>query len=306
MIEDSFIKSWSWPPKEFQRPQSQTLDWNAVHFSSLNFVKGINYRDRMENLLSAFESAEYQSVRDGKRTATVSTLSRDLYKRLQLRYPDLYFYIIRYVKAFTGFAHAHSLTTQADPNAYIHFAMSNKPLDVDTLRQTYGKGGAEYHHFYGDILGYPKCCQDWFIKWWYNPMKDGCNTHHDIIWHENNKTEDNKIDGFPECNPFLRYRIRAIPYMPCSTNCEASKTFAQNVILPYIKEDDRAFLLEKLGMPMRWSRLHGIVTVETKDFWLFDTTDYTDKPQEAYINGYSKQRRYGDYVQKVLEKQKQA
>ncbi|MEU4515387.1 HEXXH motif-containing putative peptide modification protein [Nonomuraea wenchangensis] len=73
------------------------------------------------------------------------------------------------------------------------------------------------HDKFGDALGYPRCCQDFFR-------------------HRNNWNDDNtyyaallNTEGVPSplCNPFLRHTaFGLVPYMPCSYSCPATIEYA--------------------------------------------------------------------------------
>jgi hypothetical protein len=76
------------------------------------------------------------------------------------------------------------------------------------------------HDKFGDALGYPPCCQDFFR-------------------HRNNWNDDNtyyaallNTEGAPSplCNPFLRHTaFGLVPYMPCSYSCPATIEYASRL-----------------------------------------------------------------------------
>ncbi|MFG1965397.1 aKG-HExxH-type peptide beta-hydroxylase [Nonomuraea sp. NPDC049028] len=76
------------------------------------------------------------------------------------------------------------------------------------------------HDKFGDALGYPPCCQDFFR-------------------HRNNWNDDNtyyaallNTEGVPSplCNPFLRHTVFGlVPYMPCSYSCPATIEYASRL-----------------------------------------------------------------------------
>ncbi|MEU7004287.1 HEXXH motif-containing putative peptide modification protein [Nonomuraea sp. NPDC046570] len=76
------------------------------------------------------------------------------------------------------------------------------------------------HDKFGDALGYPPCCQDFFR-------------------HRNNWNDDNtyyaallNTEGVPSplCNPFLRHTaFGLVPYMPCSYSCPATIEYASRL-----------------------------------------------------------------------------
>ncbi|GAB1824322.1 aKG-HExxH-type peptide beta-hydroxylase [Herbidospora sp. RD11066] len=73
------------------------------------------------------------------------------------------------------------------------------------------------HDKFGDALGYPPCCQDFFRR--RNNWNDD-NTYYAALL----ATEG---DPSPLCNPFLRHTaFGLVPYMPCSYACPATIRYA--------------------------------------------------------------------------------
>jgi HEXXH motif-containing protein len=73
------------------------------------------------------------------------------------------------------------------------------------------------HDKFGDALGYPRCCQDFFRARnnWNND-----NTYYATL--RNTAGEPSLL-----CNPFIRHRVHGlIAYMPCSYTCAATQAYA--------------------------------------------------------------------------------
>ncbi|MEV0232086.1 HEXXH motif-containing putative peptide modification protein [Nonomuraea sp. NPDC050786] len=73
------------------------------------------------------------------------------------------------------------------------------------------------HDKFGDALGYPRCCQDFFRA--RNNWNDD-NTYYAAL---------RNTHGDPSllCNPFIRHRVHGlIAYMPCSYTCAATRQYA--------------------------------------------------------------------------------
>ncbi|WP_437995657.1 cupin-like domain-containing protein [Sorangium sp. So ce185] len=79
----------------------------------------------------------------------------------------------------------------------------------------------------------------------------------------------------PELNLLLRrLGVAAIPHVPCSFDCETSRTLGARLI-------SEGPLLDVLGWPMQWSALHGIAEVLTPVFKLVHDTDATGEKREV-------------------------
>ena len=291
--------------------------FQEVKFSSLNFVHGYNERDKIYRVQKELYQAELNSVINGYRTAYVGSVPINQFNELKRNYSNLYFYIIAYVKPYSGFAHRHDILNKPTFDANVHFVMSNKQLDEQYLRKLYQTGGNEYHKYFGEILGYPECCINWFCEYW-NTNRECCYTHYDLVWHMNDLETINtsklrfdnlivkKADGYPECNPFLRYcGIRLITYMPCSMKCEGSRKFGQMIASLIDDKEIVQYIYDELKRPAKWSRYHGIVIVNTSKYFIFNDSDFTVDKQEVYINGYHEpevkfNKIIKDYVDKYI------
>jgi hypothetical protein len=123
----------------------------------------------------------------------------------------------------------------------------------------------------GRLLGYPKCCRDWFKYYWQdNQWID------DILpMYENGGYSS---DGPWQLNFFYRYMgARLVSHMPCSFNCEESLEIAKhnhNLMkeLGYVEEAE--WIEEIFNWPVRWSSLHGIAEIRCPIFKLSHKTDF--------------------------------
>ncbi|MFE4369425.1 HEXXH motif-containing putative peptide modification protein [Streptomyces sp. NPDC056835] len=76
------------------------------------------------------------------------------------------------------------------------------------------------HDTFGEALGYPACCQDFFRQ--RNNWNDD-NTYYAALCNTQGRPN-------PLCNPHLRHTLYGlVPYMPCSYSCSATMKFADRL-----------------------------------------------------------------------------
>lgn len=103
----------------------------------------------------------------------------------------------------------------------------------------------------GQLLGYPKCCRDFFAKTW------GAGSV-DPTW----EMADHG-DGPLEANILLRWLgVRYVPHLPCGFQCEGTVKLGRK-LRALIPTREREWMDELLAMPMLWSALNGIGEVVT-------------------------------------------
>ncbi|MHC4695696.1 MAG: class I SAM-dependent methyltransferase [Planctomycetota bacterium] len=132
----------------------------------------------------------------------------------------------------------------------------------------------------GRLLGYPPCCQEFFIKVWVNEASV------DTTWAMGvataaplNGDRVVEVSGPPEANGLWRWmNVRAAPHLPCRFDCQPTVEFAKQFIglgrqSGYDREMD--WMLEMLSWPAEWSALHGIAEIKTPILKVSTRTDAT-------------------------------
>ena len=103
----------------------------------------------------------------------------------------------------------------------------------------------------GILLGYPRCCCDFFLKTW------GAGSV-DPTWEMADRG-----DGPIEANILLRWLgVRYIPHLPCGFRCDATIWLGKK-FRAEIQKRECGWMDELLSMPMLWSSLNGIGEVIT-------------------------------------------
>lgn len=216
-----------------------------------------------------YNQSEYLTVKKKLRKVCTFHISPNAFEdQIERLTEDGLFWIpIQRSKTYEGFSHKHFPTHKADPDSTVYGALSWKLEYAQEFKKA-SRNGCD-HKKIAELLGYPKCCADFFAKVW----KEG---YYDPIWQaaENTKgarKKGNRIElasnGY--ANSSMRYfGLRIVPQLTCSFQCKASEKQAK-IFLDVMKElDSKAakFLLDYLGGNSTWSVLHGIAQVETEDF----------------------------------------
>jgi len=152
------------------------------------------------------------------------------------------------------------------------------PKNVAVFKSAFDTGNDEAM---ANMLGYPRCCYSFFRRVW---VEQG---QVDTTWamattgasQNGNTTID--VGGPPEANILVRWMgIRAVPHLPCRTDCRESVAFGKKLVeigrkAGYGTEMD--WLLEVLSWPVEWSALHGIAEIKTPVLKVSTCTDATPK-----------------------------
>ena len=121
------------------------------------------------------------------------------------------------------------------------------------------KAGDDYT--IGQFLGFPECCTQFFVEHW---KREGWR---DLTYHTYEKQENPNL---LYNNVMLRHSgVRGVFHLPCSVRCQLSVGLGQMImeIMDYAGYPrEVTWLKDLLGMPMRWSSLHGIAIVTTPIF----------------------------------------
>jgi len=175
------------------------------------------------------------------------------------RLKGLAFLPIRRVGVYQGFAHKHPAVEEGKPWSYFG-AVGKTAEDAWEFVEANRLGD---HKRIGDLLGYPKCCQEFFSTVWMAGFIDP-------VYQAAERTEGAKIAGntvviHRTMTTFdgLRYvGVRMVPHLPCSFSCSGSREIAEKWQL--LEGMDTAAKI--LSLPITWSCLNGIALVSTPHF----------------------------------------
>lgn len=130
------------------------------------------------------------------------------------------------------------------------------------------------HETKGILLGYPKCCRDFFTETWNNGYIDPTwqqaeNSSPEIIKNTRNQFIRLSKNAPWEISTMLRYiGIRAVSHIPCSHDCNNSLNIAKDWIQlgEELKLEGLDELKELLQTSVEWNASHGIAYITTPIF----------------------------------------
>ena len=230
----------------------------------------------IQKISNLVHNLEFLSVQKDQRACATTTISARELVNFTSRFPDLIFKPIRLTKKFSGFAHKHEDPGSEDKDFYIHLAVSKKLESLNKFYEAYNGGD---HDTQGELLGFPKCCRDFFAKVWKKGYIDPILQMAD------------KENPHPYCNPLLRYiGIRVGFHIPCSFHCRETIKVARERLL-LTEENELTKLMEALlSMPMEWDCFHGIAQIKTPLFWIITSSTPTQVRHIVKIEGNFKPR----------------
>lgn len=132
----------------------------------------------------------------------------------------------------------------------------------------------------GELLGYPECCRQAFEKTWGQGQVDS-------TWEQTN--DGKNADGWFGASTLFRWMgLRLVSHMPCTYQCEHSKTIAHNNYslgraLGFA--DEMETIREVLSWPTLWSRLFGIAEIVTPALKISTRSDWTPTKEQFYRKG---------------------
>lgn len=243
------------------------LVWNSTEARE-------RYEVMVNRALPLHDKAEYEMVRQGlRRCGTLHLSPHNFHSHIEkLQKDGMVWLPIQWTRNYGGFSHRHIPTTIGDSNSSCYGVMAGKLEDAEEFRRasSYMAHNQTDHEVLGELLGFPKCCSSFFVDKWGSG-------YYDPVWHSAADTKNAKVidervievEGHIHTNQMMRYRgLRTTSHFPCSLDCEDSIKIG-DVWLDVMRSIDPTGtedLIELLSMPLVWSCLHGITTVETPIF----------------------------------------
>ena len=236
-----------------------SMSWEPEPFSRIIWRWKVPYKYRTivsrANRLAHW--VEYEAVKRGLRKCDVVHIHpRDLPQRVREIMKDgLVWLPIRTMKSVSGFAHKFYQPSSLDETLYYGVvahsmdeakafleAHQSRPCDHDTI---------------GELLGYPKCCREFFCKTFPRGELDP------VHLVDSSKGQDPML-----CVSLRYFGLRIIPFFPCSFNCSKAKQFAEQWYKLMLEKDPFTAkgILELLTMPHKWSMVNAIIEVVTPLF----------------------------------------
>jgi hypothetical protein len=201
---------------------------------------------------------EIQSVATGFRKAATTHVSQDnLNKRIpQLNKLGLVFTPLRSSGYYEGFNHIHKPIKPGDP-FFWYGCVTRSYKDGQEFYKADNPGGHCDHEKVGRLLGFPKCCTEYFAEHYIN--------NYDPIW----MGRSGDVTGYWTNNDLLRYfGPRALFHFSCSPDCEATHTKSLEWLHLMAKNDKKTTLanIALLKSPVTWDSYHGAIIIKTPQF----------------------------------------
>ena len=260
--------------------------FTEVYWKSNRIMK--EWRNKISKISRLAWDTEYEMVKLGHRKANVYHLHANSYDKdiERISLDGLVFLPILRSKTYDGFSHTHYPSDTLGQNVMVYGAMAR---DLKTAKKFRDANLKNDHKAIGKLLGYPKCCCEYFNDIW---LKNGIvdPQYESALRTDVSVKSKNSVlvKGHPYTNQMLRYfGIRITPWFPCSFSCKESIKRGEQwfkVISDTNKELSKE-LYYLLDQPMKWSLLNAIIYVDHPVFYGMANGYWTGKKKEVMWNG---------------------
>ena len=227
------------------------------------------WEPRIHKASSCYHELEIATIQAGLRRATTTHLNpQNLSAEIRMwARRGLAVIPTTAVGAYSGLAHSHPPVIEGKRWSW-YAPVGKTPADAEAFAHASDIGD---HRAIGDLLGYPRCCQDFFSTVWMDgyvdPVWQACiDTSPEHVAEKTDTYLRLKNTCHHELFDGLRYNgVRLVPQLGCSMDCKPSIKLAEDWI--QVARDENIDGLEELmlllQMPVRWSCLKGIAIVDT-------------------------------------------
>lgn len=216
--------------------------------------------------------AEYEMVKQGaRRCATLHITPRDYDRMMERIQRDRLVWLpITRTRNYSGFSHKHFPVEELDANSSVYGVLASNLDDAEAFRGA-SVGQRTDHKTIGELLGFPACCCETFVRWWptyFDPVYQCAEaSEHQVLKLEH--YEALVVTPHVATHQMLRYAgFRLTSHFPCRLDCGASIEAGKTWLEVATKADPQGAeaLLKILSLPGEWSVLHGVAVVETPPF----------------------------------------
>ena len=246
----------------FHVPETFRVQWASKEIEE-------SYGPRISDLSRAFQNAELQTVFGGFREGCILNVDKHDIIKDHAFYEEVHdrgcrIIPLNYVPKSTSY------TNEVQP--LIHNTEYN--VRVLVLHNRFNLASGPIRDF-GRVLGYPKCCVEFFDEYW------GRRGYRDLNPIQLTRTYGISGEYFhhmSSCNVLLKgMGIRAVPHLPCSFDCSATNLFSA-LFTRFIGPAAVSLLTELLSMEVEYSSYHGYAEVRTKLFKnIFNSIPFKDE-----------------------------
>lgn len=219
------------------------------------------------------QNLEVVSVERGQRPCSWQTIREDQFSEYSIRWAEkgIVSIPVKRVGNFKGFAHKH-LPVKPGEIALLCVILVRDLKDALKYMDAFKRNDNVVQ---GELLGFPKCCSEFFEKNWkggfFDPMWQTAENTLNLI----GEATVLRMSAHPFSNPLLRYGgIRIGFHIPCSFSCE--KTISSGQERYDLGCEFNRPLMEKikflLSMPMSWNCYHGVAEIRTPIFYMVSSS----------------------------------
>ena len=256
------------------------------------------WEPRLKRISQLYSNAELTTVIVGMRRVFVYHINSQKFEESYefLRKNNLVFFPIKKTGVYSGFSHRHMPVKKGEPFTLYGAAVRTDDQEAGELFTEYSNSSPVNHNELGKLLGYPKCCSDWFSEHWGKPSVDpmyeaAMNTIEDksLSKLDMEHVYGVKVSCHPYANNLLRYfGLRITPHLPCSMQCKETIRWGEEWIDIMRQIDDEAtdWLIELLSMPLIWDYNKGIAIIDTSIFRGITNSNTHLMRQRVVNNGY--------------------
>ena len=238
------------------------------------------WRPRFGRIQKAYHKTELSTVIAGMRRVFVYHVYSNSFEQSYefLRKNHLVFYPTNRSGIYEGFSHKHRKVEPGKP--YMLYGAAVKEDDREagelftdgTIRNLSDHGGI------GELLGYPKCCQEFFTKNWakvsIDPIYEAALNTIDVKLEKGVAT----VKCHPYCNNMLRYfGIRITPHLTCSMQCKETIEWGKEWfdIMSQVDKEAADWAYKLLSIPLTWDTYKGVAIIDTDIFRAVTNSDTT-------------------------------
>jgi 2-polyprenyl-3-methyl-5-hydroxy-6-metoxy-1,4-benzoquinol methylase len=244
---------------DFVLPEWTRIIWNS------NSAKSV-WEPRISQISKAFLNIEKNTVLQSIKPSWLTAMSPDEYAQTatSLEHTDFVVHALNKMPVSTSYTSSPQKYIEGQPFNY-RVVLTKQSLLTDWITAW----DTNNNHMIGHLLGFPKCCQDFFKSHWIDQQ------FLDTSW----PMSLTGTHGPKECNILLRWLgVRAVSHLPCNFNCNETYQIARkNIDWAYQNgyAQEMEWLEEMLDWPVQWSALHGIAEIRTPILKISARTDAT-------------------------------
>ncbi|MGH9280203.1 MAG: class I SAM-dependent methyltransferase [Acidimicrobiales bacterium] len=256
----------------FVLPDFTRLTWVSDHAEAV-------WRPRLDRITAAWAEVEWLAVAAGARPCAVTMATPDEFLTVAPRWADRELFALPVeIQGLSRQPYTATAVPTELGQPFVFRFVVGRPADVRRFKRAWDAADQDA---IGDLLGYPRCCTEFFRRVW---VDDGMV---DTTWPMAAATAPGGGDGSAtielrgpaQANILWRWAgVRAVPHLPCRFDCPATVALADALVDVGRQEGfatEMGWLLEVLGWPAEWSALHGIAEVRTPIVKVVTRTDAT-------------------------------